>query len=97
MVERNLWRVIMDCIIWSSEIPYLSTLYNGDVFYGFVANDWLRLRSRQALPRCPWSEGRVYVHDAFVMRYNAKNWNPQLESLTPDITAVVSLATSSHA
>ena len=97
MVERNLWRVIMDCNIWSSEIPYLSTLYVGDVFYGFVANDWLRLRGRQALPRCPWSEGRVYGLDAFVMRYNAKNWIPQIESFTPAIAAVVTLATSSHA
>ena len=97
MVERNLWRVIMDCNIWSSEIPNLSTLYVGDVFYGFVANDWLRLRSRQALPRCPWSDGRVYVLDAFVMRYNAKNWIPQIESFTPAIAAVVTLTTSSNA
>ena len=96
MVERNLWWVIMDCIIWSSEIPYLSTLYVDDMFYGFVANDWLRLRSRQALPHCPWSDGRVYVLDAFVMRYNAENWIPQIESFTPAIAAVVTLATSSN-
>ena len=97
VVERNLWRVIMDCNILSSEIPYLITLYVGDVFYGFVANDWLRLRSRQALPRCPWSDGRVYVLDAFVMRSNAENWIPQIESFTPAIAAVVSLTTSSNA
>ena len=93
VVERNLWRVIMDCNIWSSEFPYLTTLYVGDVFYVFVENGWLRLPRRQALPHCPWTEGL----DAFVMRCNAKNWVPHLESFTPAIAAGVILGTSSHA
>ena len=97
VVERNLWRVFMDCNVWSSEFPYLTTLYVGDVVYGFVENGWLRLPGRQALPRCPWSEGRVYGLDAFVMRCNAKNCIPQLESFTPPIAAVVTSGTSSHA
>ena len=41
VVERNLWRVVMDCNILSSENPYLTTLYVGDVVYGFVEDGWL--------------------------------------------------------
>ena len=79
------------------EFSYLTALYVGDAVYGFVENGWLRLQGSQALPRCPWSEGRVYGRDSVVMRCNAKNWIPQLKKFTPPIAAGVTSGASSHA
>ena len=76
--ERNLWKVLMDCNVWSSKSSYLTTLYIGDVVYGFVEGCWLRLPGSKSLPRCPWGEGRVHGCDCFVMRRSAWNLLPQL-------------------
>ena len=76
--ERNLWKVIMDCNVWSSELSYLTTLYIGDVVYGFVEGCWLHLPGSKSLPGCPWVEGRVHGCVCFIMRRSAWNLLPQL-------------------
>ena len=94
--QRNLWKVLMDCNVWSSKFSYLTTLYIGDVVYGFVEDCWLRLPGSQALPRCPWGEGRVHGRDGFVMRRSAWNLLPQLERFTTPIATGVASGASTN-